>query len=88
LQWLLAPLWRRTAPVSRPPRDLWNDLRAARFAKLSFERFDEPGLLGLAVPHIAGVATKARGYAADPMALALGMSSPRALSAPPQGFFG
>jgi SAM-dependent methyltransferase len=89
LQWLLAPLWRRTADVARPPRDLWNDLRAARFGKLSFERFDQPGLLGLAVPHIAGVATTARAAGfSDVVPFAFGASSPRVFSAPPRGFFG
>jgi SAM-dependent methyltransferase len=89
MQGLLAPLWRRTAEVSRPPRDLWNDLRAARFGKLCFERFDEPGLFGLAVPHIAGVATKARARELeDEMPFAFGASSPRVFSAPPRGFFG
>jgi hypothetical protein len=89
LQRLLAPIWRRTADVARPLRDLWNDLRAARFAKLSFERFDQPGLLGLSVPHISGVATTARASAfGDAMPFAFGASSPRVLSAPPRGFFG
>jgi SAM-dependent methyltransferase len=90
-QWLLAPLWRRALALETPPRDLWNDLRAARFADLTIESFDQPGPLGLATPHIAGVATAARSRRAvgmDTIAPALNASSPRVLTSPPPRFFG
>jgi SAM-dependent methyltransferase len=90
-QWLLAPLWRQTVPVDPSPRDLWNDLRAARFANLRFELFDQPGILGLAVPHLAGVAItgrRTRAAAQPALPRSLTASSPRALTNAPRAFFG
>lgn len=91
LQWALGPLWRQAVGLETPPRDLWNDLRAARFAQLRLESFTQPGLLGLRIPHLAGVAVTAavpRAVGLDTIAPSLNASSPRLLTPPPRRFFG
>jgi SAM-dependent methyltransferase len=56
LQGLLDRLWRVVAGIANPPRDLWNDLKAARFDRLVFDHVNLGGLGGLPVPHLVGEA--------------------------------
>jgi SAM-dependent methyltransferase len=48
--------WRVLAGALNAPRDLWNDLRVARFERVAFQRRTLPGLGGLPVPHLVGEA--------------------------------
>lgn len=48
--------WRLLAGSLNAPRDLWNDLKVARFDGLVFARRTLPGLGGWPVPHIVGEA--------------------------------
>ena len=57
LQKVLKRFWRMLAGAANTPRDLWNDLKAARFARLGFEHRILSGLAGLPVPHLVGEAT-------------------------------
>lgn len=58
-QLALGTLWRAATGSANAPRDLWNDLKAARFAALNFQSVNLPGLAGLPVPHIVGEAVMA-----------------------------
>jgi SAM-dependent methyltransferase len=51
------------------PRDLWNDLKVARFGRLTFDRVNLPGLGGLPVPHIVGDAIVSASAAPTPAAV-------------------
>jgi SAM-dependent methyltransferase len=51
-------LWRVLAGSVRVPRDLWNDLKTARFGALSYRQLSVPGLFGLPVPHLVGQAMR------------------------------
>jgi SAM-dependent methyltransferase len=57
-------LWRLLAGSPTTLRDLWNDLKAARFDGLDFQHINLPGVAGLPVPHLFG---EARMVAAKPV---------------------
>jgi SAM-dependent methyltransferase len=85
-------LWRVVAGVATAPRDLWNDLKAARFARLTFHAVNLPGVGGVPVPHLVGEASMPT---APATAQAVTGSPPRdravprlSWSAPPFAFFG
>jgi SAM-dependent methyltransferase len=48
--------WRVLAGALKAPRDLWNDLRVARFDRVTFQRRNLTALGGLPVPHLVGEA--------------------------------
>lgn len=50
-------IWRTLAGTANQPRDLWNDLKLARFGQLHFQHAALPGLAGLPVPYIVGQAS-------------------------------
>jgi SAM-dependent methyltransferase len=51
-------LWRVLAGSVRAPRDLWNDLKTARFGGLTYSQLAVPGLFRLPVPHLVGEALR------------------------------
>jgi len=51
--------WRLLADSLQAPSDLWNDLKVARFGRLTFERRTLAGLGGWPVPHVVGEAVLA-----------------------------
>jgi SAM-dependent methyltransferase len=51
-------LWRVLAGSVRAPRDLWNDLKTARFGALTYRQLLVPGLFHLPVPHLVGEAVR------------------------------
>jgi SAM-dependent methyltransferase len=51
-------LWRFLAGTVRAPRDLWNDLKTARFDGLTYAQVSVPGLARLPVPHLVGEAIR------------------------------
>lgn len=48
--------WRVLAGSANAPRDVWNDLKVARFDRLAFTRHNLPGLGGWPVAHLVGEA--------------------------------
>ena len=56
LQRALGRAWQALAGTINAPRDLWNDLKAARFAELHFQDAALAGFGGVRVPHIVGQA--------------------------------
>jgi hypothetical protein len=90
LQRALGRVWRLVVGSATAPRDLWNDLKAARFDQLAFRRVDVRGFGGVRVPHLVGeasvsttrpaVAVSPRGHRAPAPTLAL--------SQPAFAFFG
>ncbi|MEO7667988.1 MAG: methyltransferase domain-containing protein [Polyangia bacterium] len=57
LQRFASRLWQVASGSANSPRDLWNDLKAARFERLDFTRMTLAGVAGLPVPHLVGEAT-------------------------------
>jgi SAM-dependent methyltransferase len=49
-------LWRVGSGNPNPLRDLWNDLKAARFGRLDFQHVNLAGLAGVPIPHLVGEA--------------------------------
>jgi SAM-dependent methyltransferase len=64
LQGMMDRLWRVVAGSANAPRDLWNDLKAARFDRLAFEHVNLSGLGGVPVPHLVGEAVQEAGMRA------------------------
>jgi SAM-dependent methyltransferase len=58
LQRTFDSLWRLLAGSLRAPRDLWNDLKTARFGGLTYRQVSVPGLGRLPVPHLVGEAVR------------------------------
>jgi len=83
LQTALAGPWRWLAGSQRRPRDLWNDLKIARFDRLTFERRSLAGLGGWRVPHVVGEAVLvAPSRAAAPPEPGLHRAAARLLATP------
>jgi SAM-dependent methyltransferase len=51
-------LWRFLAGSVRAPKDLWNDLKTARFGELTYTQLSVPALARLPVPHLVGEAVR------------------------------
>ena len=59
LQRALGRAWQALAGTINAPRDLWNDLKAARFDQLNFQDATLTGFGGVPVPYIVGQAVAA-----------------------------
>jgi SAM-dependent methyltransferase len=83
----LGRVWRWLTGGTKAPRDLWNDLKAARFDRLAFQRVDVRGLARLPVPHLVGEAAVSASGIAVTSRHRFGTSA-LAMSQPAFAFFG